>query len=57
MFVQVKAAAQTAVLVKKLRAAWVHMMDARVKSPLKPFSDKQNEILATIVELIMDSAP
>ena len=52
---QVKAAAQTAVLVKKLRSAWVKMMDDRVKSPATAFSDKQNEILATIVELIMDS--
>lgn len=54
-FMQVKAAAQTAVLVKKLRSAWVKMMDDRVKSPMTAFSDKQNEILATIVELIMDS--
>ena len=54
---QVKAAAQTAVLVKKLRSAWVQMIDARVKSPSTPFSDKQNGILATIVELIMDAAP
>lgn len=53
--VQVKAAAQTAVLVKKLRSAWLAMMDARVKDPMAVFTKQQQVVLDVTTDLLLES--
>lgn len=53
--VQVKAAAQTAVLVKKLRSAWLAMMDARVKDPTAVYTAQQRVILDVTIDLLLES--
>ena len=54
--VQVKVAAQTAVLVKQLRQAWAGMMADKVARPEGAFTDTQNRILEAIVALVCDDA-
>jgi hypothetical protein len=53
-FVQVRVAAQTAVLVKKLRAAWLQMMIDKIRKPLDPMSEAQERIRGTIVEIMTE---
>jgi hypothetical protein len=53
--VQVKAAAQTAVLVKKMRNAWLAMMDARVKDPTATFTKQQQVVLDVTIDLLLES--
>lgn len=50
-----KAAAQTAVLVKKLRSAWLAMMDARVKDPTAVFTKQQQVVLDVTTDLLLES--
>jgi hypothetical protein len=52
---QVKAAAQTAVLVKKLRSTWLAMMDARVKDPTATFTKQQQAVLDVTIDLLLEN--
>jgi hypothetical protein len=54
--VQIRVAAQTAVLVKQLRAAWDDLMLRKVKAPTKPLDSKQQKVLNTIVSLVREDA-
>jgi hypothetical protein len=53
--VQVKAAAQTAVLIKKLRAAWLTLMDERINNPTGAFTSHQRSVLEVISDLLHDA--
>lgn len=52
---QIKVAAQTAVLVKKLRAAWVTLMDDKVLCPSAPLTETQQRILDAIISLVREA--
>jgi hypothetical protein len=54
-FVQIRVAAQTAVLVKQLRAAWLQMMIDKIRKPLDPMSEAQERIRGTIVEIMSET--
>ena len=54
--VQIRVAAQTAVLVKQLRVAWDALMERKVQMPTKPLDAKQQKILDTIVSLVREDA-
>lgn len=52
--VQIRVAAQTAVLVKKLRLAWNGLLQDKVNQGSRAFSSAQDRIVATIVELLSE---
>jgi hypothetical protein len=51
---QIKVAAQTAVLVRKLRAAWVTLMDEKVLRMSEPLTETQQRIVDAIVSLVRE---
>jgi hypothetical protein len=54
--VQIQVTAQTAVLVKHLRATWVQMMTDKIRNPLASMSESQERIRKTIVEIMSQKA-
>ena len=50
--VQIRVAAQTAVLVKQLRGAWDAMMAHKVAKPNDAFTEKEREMLDIVVSLM-----
>jgi len=55
-WLKVWVAAQTAVLVKKLRQAWTALLDAKVQRPSEPFTRGQTAIVDTLVGLLREDA-
>lgn len=51
---QIRVAAQTAVLVKKLRLAWNRLLQDKVNQGNKGFSSAQDGIVTTIIGLLSE---